>query len=116
MREAALREGALLRHLEVAVGPAAGASGAAGGCYGGLLNSKGLSEEREVSRQLVGLWTEGYDLAMALMERTFPAGETGALGKLTRDVTHQLDVLSHPRLWTLYRLLGAFRPLVDVMC
>ncbi|CAN1331336.1 DnaJ homolog subfamily C GRV2 [Linum perenne] len=55
MRDAALRDGALLRHLLHAFYLPAG-------------------ERREVSRQLVALWADSYQPALDLLSRTLPPG------------------------------------------
>ncbi|CAI0543147.1 unnamed protein product [Linum tenue] len=55
MRDAALRDGALLRHLLHAFYLAVG-------------------ERREVSRQLVALWADSYQPALDLLSRTLPPG------------------------------------------
>eukprot|EP00850_Spirogloea_muscicola_P020512 SM000218S06608 [mRNA] locus=s218:193476:202559:- [translate_table: standard] len=55
MRDAALRDGALLRHLAAAVSAATDA-------------------RRNVSRQLVALWADGHQPAQALLSRCFPPG------------------------------------------
>ncbi|KAL1208879.1 DnaJ -like protein subfamily C GRV2 [Cardamine amara subsp. amara] len=67
MRDAALRDGALLRHL---------------------LNAFSLpaSERREVSRQLVALWADSYQPALDLLSRVLPPGLVAYLHTRPDDV------------------------------
>ncbi|CAN8246994.1 unnamed protein product [Cochlearia groenlandica] len=67
MRDAALRDGALLRHL---------------------LNAFSLpaSERREVSRQLVALWADSYQPALYLLSRVLPPGLVAYLLTRPEDV------------------------------
>uniref|UniRef100_A0A1J3J2K8 DnaJ-like protein subfamily C GRV2 n=1 Tax=Noccaea caerulescens TaxID=107243 RepID=A0A1J3J2K8_NOCCA len=67
MRDAALRDGALLRHL---------------------LNAFSLpaSERREVSRQLVALWADSYLPALDLLSRVLPPGLVAYLHTRPDDV------------------------------
>ncbi|KAL8189648.1 hypothetical protein R6Q57_029214 [Mikania cordata] len=67
MRDAALRDGALLRHLLSAL-------------Y--LPNG----ERREVSRQLVGLWADSYEPALDLLSRVLPPGLVAYLHTRSEDV------------------------------
>ncbi|CAI5466822.1 unnamed protein product [Closterium sp. Yama58-4] len=55
MRDAALKDGAFLRHLSNSVAAAGG-------------------ERRELSRQLIALWAEGHDPSLDLIRRCFPPG------------------------------------------
>ncbi|CAI7825607.1 unnamed protein product, partial [Closterium sp. NIES-54] len=55
MRDAALKDGAFLRHLSNSVSAAGG-------------------ERRELSRQLIALWAEGHDPSLDLIRRCFPPG------------------------------------------
>ncbi|KAI3814570.1 hypothetical protein L1987_14210 [Smallanthus sonchifolius] len=68
MRDAALRDGALLRHLLSALF---------------LPND----ERREVSRQLVGLWADSYQPALDLLSRVLPPGLVAYLHTRSEDVT-----------------------------
>lgn len=74
MREAALRDGALLRHLQNAYYLPAG-------------------ERREVSRQLVALWADSYQPALELLSRVLPPGLVAYLhtrsGASVEDVSNQ---------------------------
>ncbi|CAK9172284.1 unnamed protein product [Ilex paraguariensis] len=75
MRDAALRDGALLRHLLHAFFLPAG-------------------ERREVSRQLVALWADSYQPALDLLSRVLPPGlvaylHTRADGLLAEDIANQ---------------------------
>ncbi|XP_076911276.1 dnaJ homolog subfamily C GRV2-like [Bidens hawaiensis] len=67
MRDAALRDGALLRHLLSALFLPAG-------------------ERREVSRQLVGLWADSYEPALDLLSRVLPPGLVAYLHTRSEDV------------------------------
>jgi len=71
MREAALREGALLQHLRVA---AAGACGGGGGGGGGAGGGGSVSAKARLSQQLVAAWADDYAPALALMRRVLPPG------------------------------------------
>ncbi|MCO5552633.1 hypothetical protein L7F22_006148 [Adiantum nelumboides] len=66
MRDAALRDGALLRHLEHAFFLQPG-------------------ERREVSRQLVALWADSYQPALELLSRVIPPGLVAYLHTLPCD-------------------------------
>lgn len=82
MRDAALRDGALLRHLLHAFFLPAG-------------------ERREVSRQLVALWADSYQPALELLSRVLPPGlvaylHTRSDGVLTED-TNQEESLTGRR-------------------
>lgn len=66
MRDAALRDGALLRHLEHAFFLLPG-------------------ERREVSRQLVALWADSYQPALELLSRVIPPGLVAYLHTLPCD-------------------------------
>ncbi|PKI66691.1 dnaJ homolog subfamily C GRV2 isoform X1 [Punica granatum] len=66
MRDAALRDGALLRHLLHAFFLPAG-------------------ERREVSRQLVALWADSYQPALDLLSRVLPPGLVAYLHTRTGD-------------------------------
>ncbi|GJR92239.1 DnaJ homolog subfamily C GRV2 isoform X1 [Tanacetum coccineum] len=75
MRDAALRDGALLRHLASALFLPSG-------------------ERREVSRQLVGLWADSYQPALELLSRVLPPGlvaylHTRSEGDVTEDYSNQ---------------------------
>lgn len=72
MRDAALRDGALLRHL---------------------LNAFSLpaSERREVSRQLVALWADSYQPALDLLSRVLPPGLVAYLHTRPDDVLDDTD-------------------------
>lgn len=72
MRDAALRDGALLRHL---------------------LNAFSLpaSERREVSRQLVALWADSYQPALDLLSRVLPPGLVAYLHTRPDDVVDDTD-------------------------
>lgn len=70
MRDAALRDGALLRHLSHAFFSPAG-------------------ERREVSRQLVALWADSYQPALDLLSRVLPPGHVAYLH--TRSDGAQLE-------------------------
>ncbi|XP_011012557.1 PREDICTED: dnaJ homolog subfamily C GRV2 [Populus euphratica] len=70
MRDAALRDGALLRHLSHAFFSPAG-------------------ERREVSRQLVALWADSYQPALDLLSRVLPPGHVAYLH--TRSDEAQLE-------------------------
>uniref|UniRef100_A0A2P2LD97 DnaJ homolog subfamily C GRV2 isoform X2 n=1 Tax=Rhizophora mucronata TaxID=61149 RepID=A0A2P2LD97_RHIMU len=70
MRDAALRDGALLRHLLHAFFLPPG-------------------ERREVSRQLVALWADSYQPALDLLSRVLPPGLVAYLH--TRSDEHQLE-------------------------
>lgn len=75
MRDAALRDGALLRHLASALFLPSG-------------------ERREVSRQLVGLWADSYQPALDLLSRVLPPGlvaylHTRSEGDVTEDYSIQ---------------------------
>lgn len=75
MRDAALRDGALLRHLLSALFLPSG-------------------ERREVSRQLVGLWADSYQPALNLLSRVLPPGlvaylHTRSEGDVTEDYSNQ---------------------------
>ncbi|XP_057968700.1 dnaJ homolog subfamily C GRV2 isoform X2 [Malania oleifera] len=75
MRDAALRDGALLRHLLHAFYLPAG-------------------ERREVSRQLVALWADSYQPALDLLSRVLPPGlvaylHTRSDGTLPEDALNQ---------------------------
>ncbi|XP_030471373.2 dnaJ homolog subfamily C GRV2 isoform X1 [Syzygium oleosum] len=83
MRDAALRDGALLRHLLHAFFLPAG-------------------ERREVSRQLVALWADSYQPALDLLSRVLPPGLVAYLhtrtgGSLAEDATQEVSVLSRRR-------------------
>ncbi|KAL9993140.1 putative DnaJ domain, armadillo-like helical, GYF domain 2, Chaperone J-domain superfamily [Helianthus debilis subsp. tardiflorus] len=67
MRDAALRDGALLRHL-----------------FSALFHLNG--ERREVSRQLVGLWADSYEPALDLLSRVLPPGLVAYLHTRSEDV------------------------------
>ncbi|KAJ4958164.1 hypothetical protein NE237_025275 [Protea cynaroides] len=67
MREAALRDGALLRHL----------------LHAFFLP---VSERREVSRQLVALWADSYQPALDLLSRVLPPGLVAYLRTRTDGV------------------------------
>ncbi|XP_061362142.1 dnaJ homolog subfamily C GRV2 [Gastrolobium bilobum] len=82
MRDASLRDGALLRHL----------------LHAFFLRD---GERREVSRQLVALWADSYQPALELLSRILPPGlvaylHTRSDGVLAED-THQEDSLSGKR-------------------
>ncbi|KAI4344059.1 hypothetical protein L6164_011333 [Bauhinia variegata] len=75
MRDAALRDGALLRHLLHAFFLPAG-------------------ERREVSRQLVALWADSYQPALELLSRVLPPGlvaylHTRSDGILSEDINQE---------------------------
>ncbi|KAL8040659.1 hypothetical protein ABFX02_10G112300 [Erythranthe guttata] len=75
MRDAALRDGALLRHLLHAFYLPAG-------------------ERRDVSRQLVALWADSYQPALDLLSRVLPPGlvaylHTRSNGILDEDISNQ---------------------------
>lgn len=75
MRDAALRDGALLRHLLHAFYLPAG-------------------ERRDVSRQLVALWADSYQPALDLLSRVLPPGlvaylHTRSNGVLDEDISNQ---------------------------
>ncbi|CAL9234395.1 unnamed protein product [Arabidopsis halleri] len=72
MRDAALRDGALLRHL---------------------LNAFSLpaSERLEVSRQLVALWADSYQPALDLLSRVLPPGLVAYLHTRPDDVVDDTD-------------------------
>ncbi|XP_071716803.1 dnaJ homolog subfamily C GRV2 isoform X2 [Rutidosis leptorrhynchoides] len=75
MRDAALRDGALLRHLLSAL-------------------FLPIGERREVSRQLVGLWADSYQPALDLLSRVLPPGLVAYLhtrpeGDVTEDYSNQ---------------------------
>ncbi|XP_057538680.1 dnaJ homolog subfamily C GRV2 isoform X1 [Amaranthus tricolor] len=74
MRDAALRDGALLRHLLHAFFLPAG-------------------ERREVSRQLVALWADSYQPALDLLSRILPPGLVAYLHTRCDEVedSHNLD-------------------------
>lgn len=73
MRDAALRDGALLRHLEHAFFLQPG-------------------ERREVSRQLVALWADSYQPALDLLSRIVPPGLVAYLHTLpTEDEEDTVD-------------------------
>nr|GMD83332.1 DnaJ homolog subfamily C GRV2 isoform X1 [Ipomoea batatas] len=74
MRDAALRDGALLRHLLHAFYLPAG-------------------ERREVSRQLVALWADSYQPALDLLSRVLPPGLVAYLH--TRSATNSMEDLSN---------------------
>ena len=46
-----------------------------------------------MSRQLVALWTEGFDVALELMERCFPAGGRMIEGRqvISKLISQQLQ-------------------------
>lgn len=68
MRDAALRDGALLRHLLHAFFLPAG-------------------ERRDVSRQLVALWADSYQPALDLLSRVLPPGLVAYLHTRSNDVS-----------------------------
>ncbi|KAJ8637711.1 hypothetical protein MRB53_011978 [Persea americana] len=68
MRDAALRDGALLRHLLHAFFLSAG-------------------ERRDVSRQLVALWADSYQPALDLLSRVLPPGLVAYLHTRSNDVS-----------------------------
>ncbi|KAK1413925.1 hypothetical protein QVD17_29662 [Tagetes erecta] len=68
MRDAALHDGALLRHLLSALCLPDG-------------------ERREVSRQLVGLWVDSYPPALELLSRVLPPGLVAYLHTRSENVT-----------------------------
>lgn len=65
MRHAALQEGALLTHLRIA------------------MSVDRNNNDRITSRELVSLWCDGYQPAMELLKRIFPAGLTVYLDRNT---------------------------------
>ncbi|CAM6086907.1 unnamed protein product [Calypogeia fissa] len=73
MRDAALRDGALLRHLVHAFFVPAG-------------------ERREVSRQLVALWADGHQPALDLLSRVLPPGLVAYLNTLPSDEEEDSDL------------------------
>ena len=80
MRDAALRDGALLRHLLHAFFLPAG-------------------ERREVSRQLVALWADSYQPALDLLSRVLPPGlvaylHTRSDGIATEDINQEGSLTS----------------------
>ncbi|KAM5547788.1 dnaJ [Rosa sericea] len=80
MRDAALRDGALLRHLLHAFFLPAG-------------------ERREVSRQLVALWADSYQPALDLLSRVLPPGlvaylHTKSDGVLSEDSNQDVSLTS----------------------
>lgn len=80
MRDAALRDGALLRHLLHAFYLPAG-------------------EKCEVSRQLVALWADSYQPALDLLSRVLPPGlvaylHTRSDGAQTEDADQELSLIS----------------------
>ncbi|XP_010533202.1 PREDICTED: dnaJ homolog subfamily C GRV2 [Tarenaya hassleriana] len=72
MRDASLRDGALLRHLLHAFFLPAG-------------------ERREVSRQLVALWADSYQPALDLLSRVLPPGLVAYLHTRPDDALHDLN-------------------------
>lgn len=70
MRDAALRDGAILRHLSHAFFLPAG-------------------ERREVSRQLVALWADSYQPALDLLSRVLPPGLVAYLHTRSDGVLHE---------------------------
>jgi len=62
MRQAAIQEGALLKHLRKAVE-----------------SSRGKDEEKMTSRELVAIWCDAYPPALELLKRIFPPGLTSIL-------------------------------------
>lgn len=83
MRDAALRDGALLRHLLHAFFLPAG-------------------ERREVSRQLVALWADSYQPALNLLSRVLPPGlvaylHTRTVGVPTEDSYQEVSLSSRRR-------------------
>ncbi|KAG6548512.1 hypothetical protein Mapa_010000 [Marchantia paleacea] len=73
MRDAALRDGALLRHLVHAFFLPSG-------------------ERREVSRQLVALWADGHQPALDLLSRVLPPGLVAYLHTRPAEEDEDLDV------------------------
>ncbi|KAL2651546.1 hypothetical protein R1flu_019674 [Riccia fluitans] len=74
MRDAALRDGALLRHLVHAFFLPSG-------------------ERREVSRQLVALWADGHQPALELLSRVLPPGLVAYLHTRPSDEDEDSDIL-----------------------
>ncbi|XP_022144872.1 dnaJ homolog subfamily C GRV2 [Momordica charantia] len=70
MRDAALRDGAILRHLSHAFFLPAG-------------------ERRDVSRQLVALWADSYQPALDLLSRVLPPGLVAYLHTRSDGVLHE---------------------------
>jgi len=76
MRDAALRDGALLRHLLHAFFLPAG-------------------ERREVSRQLVALWADSYQPALDLLSRVLPPGLVAYLHTRCEEVEDSENLCDH---------------------
>ncbi|KAH7286770.1 hypothetical protein KP509_32G022100 [Ceratopteris richardii] len=84
MRDAALRDGALLRHLEHAFFLQPG-------------------ERRDVSRQLVALWADSYQPALELLSRIIPPGLVAYLHTLPCDDEEDSSELVDPVNYSLKR-------------